>query len=107
MLNLAWLAGMQDSQANIQGMRDGKYNLIIATAVAAEGLDITSCCLIIRYTLPPRALEHTQSRGRARAPNSKLLLMLAKGNIEHRELIATNRLCTCMCLPGSPLEEGP
>ena len=38
------------------------------------------CQLVVRFDLPQKALEHIQSRGRARAVGSRLLLMLEAGN---------------------------
>ena len=35
---------------------------------------------MVRFDLPQKALEHIQSRGRARAAGSRLLLMLEEGN---------------------------
>lgn len=58
----------------------GKLNLLIATAVAEEGLDLTHCRLVVRYDLPKTPLEFIQSRGRARARDSRMVLMVEDGN---------------------------
>ena len=35
-------------------MRTGALNLLVATAVAEEGLDLPACCLVLRFDLPVR-----------------------------------------------------
>ena len=35
-------------------MRAGAVNLLVATAVAEEGLDLPACCLVLRFDLPVR-----------------------------------------------------
>ena len=35
-------------------MRAGTLNLLVATAVAEEGLDLPACCLVLRFDLPVR-----------------------------------------------------
>lgn len=52
----------------------------MATAIAEEGLDICHCSLVVRYSLPPTPREFIQSRGRARAPGSTMVLMLQEGS---------------------------
>ena len=65
----------------------GTTNVLVATAVAEEGLDICHCSLIIRFNLPPTARQFIQSRGRARAPNSDMVLMIETGNHNHQKLV--------------------
>jgi len=55
--------------------------------VAEEGLDISHCSLIVRFTLPPTARQYIQSRGRARAPNSQMVLMLELGSMKDDQLV--------------------
>lgn len=47
--------------------REGIYNLIFATSVIEEGMDVPVCNLIIRFDIPPDVRSYTQSKGRARA----------------------------------------
>lgn len=43
---------LQNEQKDvIQKFRSGKINLLIATTVAEEGLDISQCNIVIRYGL--------------------------------------------------------
>ena len=65
----------------------GATNVLVATAVAEEGLDICHCTLIIRFNLPPTARQFIQSRGRARAPSSDMYLMTEKHNHSHQQRV--------------------
>ncbi|UTT88438.1 hypothetical protein NDA17_003666 [Ustilago hordei] len=58
-------------------------NLLIATSIAEEGLDIQAANLVIRFDLFNRHISFLQSRGRARAKESRFILMAEKGNQEH------------------------
>lgn len=62
--------------------------MLVATSVAEEGLDLTHCRLVARYDLPATPLEFIQSRGRARARNSRMVLMVEEGNEEQLALLA-------------------
>lgn len=87
-LSLASRIQPQAQRSILDKFRIGELNLLIATAVAEEGLDICHCSLVVRFTLPPTARQHIQSRGRARAPNSQLVLMTERHNAVHTRLIA-------------------
>ncbi|KAF9130601.1 Dicer-like protein 1 [Mortierella sp. 14UC] len=60
----------------LDGFRKGQFNLLIATDVAEEGLDIDRCRLVIRFDVKNTVISHIQSRGRARDPNSEYIIML-------------------------------
>lgn len=53
-------------------------NLLIATSVGEEGLDIQTCCLVVRFDLPETVASFIQSRGRARMTNSKYVVLLER-----------------------------
>jgi ERCC4-related helicase len=62
-------------------------NLLVATDVAQEGLDMPKCNFVIRYNFVSNEIGSVQSRGRARAPNSECYLIVEAGsNNETREL---------------------
>ncbi|XP_074071942.1 interferon-induced helicase C domain-containing protein 1 isoform X2 [Macrotis lagotis] len=59
----------------INNFRTGKINLLIATTVAEEGLDIKECNIVIRYGLVTNEIAMLQARGRARADESTYVLV--------------------------------
>ncbi|KAI0314067.1 hypothetical protein OF83DRAFT_1165350 [Amylostereum chailletii] len=65
-----------DANKTLDNFRTGEFNLIIATAVAEEGLDIQACCSVIRWDPPPNMVSWKQSRGRARQKRSTFTVML-------------------------------
>ncbi|XP_068345228.1 dicer-like protein 4 [Pyrus communis] len=71
--------------------RSGELNLLVATKVGEEGLDIQTCCLVIRFDLPETVASFIQSRGRARMPQSEYAFLVNSGNQKERDLIETFR----------------
>ncbi|XP_051867639.1 interferon-induced helicase C domain-containing protein 1 isoform X2 [Pristis pectinata] len=59
---------------------DGEINLLIATTVAEEGLDIKECNFVIRYGLVTNEIAMVQARGRARSDNSTYALVAHEGS---------------------------
>lgn len=53
-----------------------QLNLLVATKVGEEGLDIQTCCLVIRFDLPESVSSFIQSRGRARMPKSEYIFLV-------------------------------
>lgn len=53
-----------------------QLNLLVATKVGEEGLDIQTCCLVIRFDLPQTVASFIQSRGRARMPQSEYVFLV-------------------------------
>uniref|UniRef100_UPI00398F3DE4 interferon-induced helicase C domain-containing protein 1 n=1 Tax=Pristiophorus japonicus TaxID=55135 RepID=UPI00398F3DE4 len=60
--------------------RDGEINLLIATTVAEEGLDIKECNFVIRYGLVTNEIAMVQARGRARSDDSTYALVANEGS---------------------------
>ncbi|XP_030065688.1 LOW QUALITY PROTEIN: interferon-induced helicase C domain-containing protein 1 [Microcaecilia unicolor] len=64
----------------------GKLNLLIATTVAEEGLDIKECNIVIRYGLVTNEIAMLQARGRARADDSTYVLVASsRSGVAERE----------------------
>ncbi|KXN86833.1 Dicer-like protein 2 [Leucoagaricus sp. SymC.cos] len=76
----------EGQEETVADFRSGELNLIIATAVAEEGLDIQACGSVIRWDLPPNMASWAQSRGRARRKRSTFTLMFARGSRSQQDL---------------------
>lgn len=59
----------------VQDFRSGATNLVIATAVAEEGLDFQACRLVVRLDAPQTMVGYLQSRGRARKRGSNYVVL--------------------------------
>ncbi|KAM6348625.1 interferon-induced helicase C domain-containing protein 1 isoform 2-T2 [Alca torda] len=72
----------------IDKFRGGSVNLLIATTVAEEGLDIKECNIVIRYGLVTNEIAMLQARGRARADESTYALVAssASGAVEREDV---------------------
>ena len=56
-----------------------EINLLIATSVAEEGMDIRTCNVVIRFDPIQTPVSFVQSRGRARLENSEFVLLPSSG----------------------------
>eukprot|EP00981_Chlorochromonas_danica_P004706 scaffold946_cov171-Ochromonas_danica.AAC.6 len=59
-------------------LKQGDANLLFATQVVEEGLDVKSCNLIINYDSPPTVKSFIQRKGRARAGYSFIVQLAPK-----------------------------
>ncbi|KAK9805378.1 hypothetical protein WJX73_008442 [Symbiochloris irregularis] len=80
-------------QEVLLALKRGELNLLLSTSVTEEGLDLTRCRLVVRFDLPDRPVDYIQSRGRARARNSRMVLMVEDGNVQQQTLIDDVRRC--------------
>ncbi|GAB2300240.1 endoribonuclease Dicer, variant 2 [Dionaea muscipula] len=65
----------------------GELNLLVATKVGEEGLDVQTCCLVIRFDLPETVASFIQSRGRARMPQSEFAFLVDSDNENEKTII--------------------
>jgi len=65
----------QTTADTLKDFKLGYKNLIVSTSVAEEGIDVQSCCSVIRWDLPQNMISWAQSRGRARKSKSTFVIM--------------------------------
>lgn len=76
----------------MQNFREGKFNTLVATSVAEEGIDIPSVNLVIFYEPVPSAIRHIQRRGRTgRLEKGKVIMLVTKNTIDETYRWAATR----------------
>jgi ERCC4-related helicase len=74
----------------LNDFKSGKIQILIATSVAEEGIDIPSCKLVIRMDGIDSVLQLIQSRGRARSKQSEFVCIF------HRHSKDVNKMRRCL-----------
>ncbi|KAF2116487.1 dicer-like protein-like protein 2 [Lophiotrema nucula] len=75
-VNIANLAEPRNQTATLDDFREGRTNLFLATSVLEEGIDVSSCHLVICFERPKNLKSFIQRRGRARRRESKYIIFL-------------------------------
>ena len=70
-----------------------EFNVLVATSVVEEGLDVRKCNLVVRFDGMNNYREYAQSKGRARAKDSKFIVMACEGE----EFVDTERQLKVIC----------
>jgi ERCC4-related helicase len=83
----------QDEQTSIlESFRNGEFDVLVATSIAEEGLDIPQVDLVIFYEPIPSEIRHIQRRGRTgRMSAGSVIILAAKETIDERNLHASKR----------------
>jgi len=67
----------------LQNFRDGVFNVLVATSIAEQGLDIPEVDTVIFYEPIPSAIRHIQRRGRTgRHGGGKVIVLMAKETLD-------------------------
>ncbi|MHA1771339.1 MAG: DEAD/DEAH box helicase [Candidatus Thorarchaeota archaeon] len=64
----------------LEGFRNNEYNVLVATQVGEEGLDIPECNLVVFYDCVPSIVPYIQRRGRTgRHAPGRVIIFVARG----------------------------
>lgn len=74
--NIGDLIGVETQKNALSLFKTGRINLVIATSVLEEGIDVPSCNIVVCFQKPANLKSFVQRRGRARHRDSELILML-------------------------------
>lgn len=69
------LMGNKNNNRVLDKFKRDEINLIIATSVLEEGIDLQECNLVICYDTPTTFRSYVQTKGRARMKQSKYVIM--------------------------------
>ena len=59
--------------------RAGRRNLLFATEVLEEGIDVPQCALVVLFDLKRNVRSYIQARGRARHAASRIVVLVSEG----------------------------
>ena len=78
----------------LKGFKEGIFNVLVATNVAEEGLDIAECDIVIFYDIVASEIRYIQRKGRtARQREGKVILLYTKNTNDEIYLrIALNKI---------------
>lgn len=85
---LVGAGGEQEQERTLQQFRDAQMDLLVATSVLEEGVDVPICGSIVRFNPPNNITSWVQSRGRARAQRSSFVVMFS--DLQQGEAIVAN-----------------
>lgn len=68
----------KDQNKILRRFRNEEFNVLVATSVVEEGLDVKKCNVVIRFDGLNNYRAYVQSKGRARAKDSKFIVLAEK-----------------------------
>ena len=82
-----------EQEGVMKSFHNGDCNILVATSVAEEGLDVPACNLVIRFQHVSNEIAKVQTVGRARAADGEGLTILSSNSKKHiREIRTDERL---------------
>ncbi|KAK0948551.1 Dicer-like protein 2 [Friedmanniomyces endolithicus] len=73
--SIADLAEPRQQARDLVDFRNGTKNLMVATSVLEEGIDVRECNLVVNFDAPDTLIGYVQRRGRARMQDSKYYIL--------------------------------
>jgi dsRNA-specific ribonuclease len=89
------LIDVDSQKTDLSLFKSGRINLVIATSVLEEGIDVPSCNAVLCFQKPANLKSFVQRRGRARHRDSELVLLLEstdKGTEWHQLELAMRKI---------------
>lgn len=71
----------RDQKSYLDELRERHKNLIIATSVLEEGIDVSACHIVICFNRPANLKSFVQRRGRARRVHSKFVILVEEHDV--------------------------
>ncbi|KAI3465572.1 hypothetical protein Pfo_022235 [Paulownia fortunei] len=95
-------------ERTLSAFRDGRFNILVATDVAARGLDVPNVDLVIHYELPNSTELFVHRSGRTGRAGKKGSAILMYSTHQHRDIKAIEREVGCRFveLPKIAVEAG-
>ena len=81
----------EDQKSVVHEFRRGDCNVLVATSVAEEGLDIPQCNSVIRLHMSG-AKSKAQMKGRARAEDSEIVTIVSSDQKSYRDMLSDLQL---------------
>jgi ERCC4-related helicase len=82
----------EEQSAVLESFRNGEFDVLVATSIAEEGLDIPEVDLVVFYEPIPSEIRYIQRRGRTgRKSSGSVIILAAKDTIDERYLYASKR----------------
>jgi Fanconi anemia group M protein len=81
----------------LEKFRRGEYNVLVATSVGEEGLDVASTDLVVFYEPVPSEIRTIQRRGRTgRRSPGRVVILVTRGTMDEAYLFSSQKKETAM-----------